>query len=101
MARGATLFRHCTNSVATQLWTFNVSNTSSDTQPSDRSPKRLPGPIQFRFAMPDFQRIVPALLGWRRTNLLIPFVAFGYLDAYVIKCKSVISNESNAWVSAH
>ena len=83
MARGATLFRHCTNSVATQFWTFNVSNTSSDTQPSDRSPKRLPGPIQFRFAMPDFQRIVPALLGWRRTNLLIPFNAFGLLSASV------------------
>ena len=43
-------------------------------------------PIQFRFAMPDFQRVVPALLGWRRTNLLIPIIAFGSLGAYADKC---------------
>ena len=45
--------------------------------------------------MPDFQRVVPALLGWRRTNLLIPIIAFGSLGAYVVKCTFGAVGESN------
>ena len=40
---------------------FNVSDTASDTWSCNLSPKRLPGPFRHRVAMPDFQRVVPAL----------------------------------------
>ncbi len=45
--------------------------------------------------MPDFQRIIPALFGWRWTNLLIPFVAFAFSGAYAVKCMFGVVGESN------
>ena len=40
---------------------FNASYSAPDTRPTSLSPKRLTGPIRFRIAMPDFQRIIAAL----------------------------------------
>ena len=49
--------------------------------------------------MPDFQRIIPALFGWREANLLIPFDAFAFSGAYAVKCMFGVVGESNGPVS--